>query len=277
MGGEIMAVHFRKSKKVAPGTRVNFGKKSAGVSFGNRGGGISFNSKRGVRVRASIPGTGVSFSGKLFGKKKRKSTNQKGSLGGQILTGIIFISVLSYLLPVLIPVFVIGFIVLFAFAYRSAKKDHETSDKDVLPTGQSTTVMYEEAVRESICREIEIMNDCVELVNNSCEFSTVTFRYSLLIETLTKLSQHTTQELRIAGVFPEQPFEETLETIQFQKDMIINQAIKRAYDRTVEDAKALKTEQGRQNRLAKFKESILTSASISQANISYLNSIFSVN
>lgn len=269
-----MAVHFRKSKKVAPGTRVNFGKKSAGVSFGNRGGGISFNSKRGVRVRASIPGTGVSFSGKLFGKKKRKSTNKKGSLGGRILTGIIFISVLSYLLPVLIPVFVIGFIVLFAFAYRSAKKEHETSEKGVPPTGQPTTVTYEEAIRESVLREIEIMNDCIELVNSSCNFSTVTFRYSLLIETLTKLSWHTDQELRIAGVSPERPFKETLEAIQSQKDMIINQAIKRAYDRTVEDAKALKTEKGRQNRLAKFKASILASATVSQANVSYLNSLF---
>ena len=269
-----MAVHFRKTKKVAPGTRVIFGKKSAGVSFGNRGGGISFNSKRGVRVRASIPGTGISFSGKLGEKKKRKSTRKNGSLLGQILTGIIFISVLSYLLPFLIPVFVIGFVVLFIFAYRSTKKEHENSNTDMPSSGQRATVTYEEAVRESIRREIEIMNDCVELVNNSCDFSTVTYRYSLLIETLTKLSQYTVQELQIAGVSPERLFKETLETIQSQKDMIINQAIKRAYDHTVEDAKTLKTEKGRQNRLAKFKASISASATVSQANISYLHSLF---
>lgn len=145
------------------------------------------------------------------------------------------------------------------------------------PSRQQVAITYEDAIRESIHREIEILNDCTELVNTSCEFSTVTFRYSLLIETLTKLSQHTAQELQIAGVSPEQPFAESLEMVQRQKDIILNQAIKRAYDRTVENAKTLKTETGRQNRLAKFKASVLASASVSQANISYLNSLFAAN
>lgn len=65
-----MAMRYRKSKKIAPGTRLNIGKKSVGVSFGNKGGGISFNSKSGVRVRSSIPGTGISFSSKIGGSKK---------------------------------------------------------------------------------------------------------------------------------------------------------------------------------------------------------------
>lgn len=203
--------------------------------------------------------------------------SKNGGLLGRILTALIFIVVLSYLLPFLIPVFVIGFVILFVLAYRSAKKEHEISNSDMMSVKQRPPVTYEDAVRESIRREVEIMNDCIELINSSCNFSTVTFRYSILIETLTKLSRHTDQELRIAGVFPEEPFGETLETIQSQKDMIINQAIRRAYDRTVEDAKMLKTEKGRQNRLAKFKASILASATVSQANISYLNSLFQTN
>lgn len=70
-----MAMRYRKSKKIAPGTRLNIGKKSAGISFGNKGGGISFNSKSGVRVRSSIPGTGISFSSKIGGSK-----NESGCL-----------------------------------------------------------------------------------------------------------------------------------------------------------------------------------------------------
>lgn len=205
----------------------------------------------------------------------RSSKHNKNSrFFGKILTALIFISVLSYLLPFLIPVFVIGVVVLVIFAYRSTKKEHEPGNQQTSPFRQQRAVTSEDAIRGSICREIEILNDCVELVNSSCEFSTVTYRYSLLIETLTKLSQHTAQELQIAGVSPEQPFAESLETIQRQKDIILNQAIKRAYDRTVEKSRTLKTETGRQNRLAKFKASVLASASISQANISYLNSLF---
>lgn len=66
-----MGLNFRKSFKVAPGVRLNVGKKSAGISVGGKYGGMSFNSKRGARARASIPGTGISYtSGKLGGKTK---------------------------------------------------------------------------------------------------------------------------------------------------------------------------------------------------------------
>lgn len=74
-----MGFRFRKSFKIAPGVRVNFGKKSVGVSIGNKGGGMSFNSKSGARVRASIPGTGLSYSSKLGGSKKRRSKRRKAS------------------------------------------------------------------------------------------------------------------------------------------------------------------------------------------------------
>jgi len=74
-----MGWRFRKSIKIAPGVKLNFGKKSAGISFGNKGGGISFNSKTGARVRASIPGTGLSYSSKLFGGKKKKARKRKVS------------------------------------------------------------------------------------------------------------------------------------------------------------------------------------------------------
>lgn len=71
--GVAMGFRFRKSVKIAPGVKVNFGKKSVGLSIGNKGGGISFNSKTGSRARVSIPGTGLSYSSKLGGSKKRRS------------------------------------------------------------------------------------------------------------------------------------------------------------------------------------------------------------
>ena len=66
-----MGWRYRKSIKIAPGIKLNFGKKSMGVSIGGKHGGISINSKRGVTARTSIPGTGLSYTQKLGGKKNR--------------------------------------------------------------------------------------------------------------------------------------------------------------------------------------------------------------
>ena len=60
-----MGLRFRKSIKIAPGVRLNIGKKSAGISIGGKYGGISMNSKTGMRARVSAPGTGLSYSAKI--------------------------------------------------------------------------------------------------------------------------------------------------------------------------------------------------------------------
>ncbi len=57
-----MAFRFRKSFRIIPGVRLNFGKKSVGVSVGNKWGGVTFNSKNGTTYRASVPGTGASVT-----------------------------------------------------------------------------------------------------------------------------------------------------------------------------------------------------------------------
>ena len=70
-----MGFRFRKSIKLGKGVKLNLGRKSAGVSFGGRRGGVSINSRTGTRARVSIPGTGISYSAKLGGGKKRKSAS----------------------------------------------------------------------------------------------------------------------------------------------------------------------------------------------------------
>lgn len=69
-----MGFRFRKSVKLGKGVKLNFGKKSVGVSFGGRHGGVSINSKSGARGRVSLPGTGISYSTKLSGGKKKRAT-----------------------------------------------------------------------------------------------------------------------------------------------------------------------------------------------------------
>ncbi|MEQ2466435.1 DUF4236 domain-containing protein [Niallia sp. Sow4_A1] len=67
-----MGYGFRKSFKIAPGVRVNVGKKSVGVSAGVKGLRYSVNSRTGSRVTASIPGTGLSYT--TSGGRSRKSS-----------------------------------------------------------------------------------------------------------------------------------------------------------------------------------------------------------
>lgn len=75
-----MGTRFRKSIKIAPGVKINVGKKSVGLSVGGKGAGMTFNSKTGTRARVSVPGTGLSYSTKIGGKKKvSKGTKSKAN------------------------------------------------------------------------------------------------------------------------------------------------------------------------------------------------------
>lgn len=65
-----MGFKFKKSAKIAPGVKLNLGKKSVGVSVGNKWGGMTINSQNGVTTRASIPGTGISYTERMSGGKK---------------------------------------------------------------------------------------------------------------------------------------------------------------------------------------------------------------
>lgn len=69
-----MAFRFRKSIKLAPGVKLNLGKKSVGVSVGGKYGGVSFNSRSGSRAHVSAPGTGLSYSTSLNSKSSSKAT-----------------------------------------------------------------------------------------------------------------------------------------------------------------------------------------------------------
>ena len=70
-----MGFRFRKSFKIAPGVKLNLGKKSAGISVGGKYGGISCNTKTGARARVSAPGTGLSYSTSLNTSKKTTSSS----------------------------------------------------------------------------------------------------------------------------------------------------------------------------------------------------------
>lgn len=69
-----MGFRFRKSIKIAPGVKLNFGKRGMSVSGGVKGLRVNVG-RSGTKVTSSIPGTGISYEQRIGNKKS--STNQK--------------------------------------------------------------------------------------------------------------------------------------------------------------------------------------------------------
>lgn len=93
-----MGLNFRKSVKVADGVKLNVGKKSAGVSVGGKYAGVSYNTKSGARVRASLPGTGLSYTKSLnsVGKRSKAKSSTKKTVQ-TILTVLIVLVAIFFL------------------------------------------------------------------------------------------------------------------------------------------------------------------------------------
>lgn len=70
-----MGFRFRKSFKIAPGVRLNIGKKSVGISAGVKGARVSVNSSGRKTTTVGLPGTGLSYSKteKIGGSKTKAS------------------------------------------------------------------------------------------------------------------------------------------------------------------------------------------------------------
>ena len=76
-----MGLRFRKSVKIAPGVRLNIGKKSVGVSAGVKGYRKSINSGGRVTTSIGTPVAGVSYvkTENLKSKKKKTASNRASS------------------------------------------------------------------------------------------------------------------------------------------------------------------------------------------------------
>lgn len=88
-----MGFGFRKSFKIAPGVRLNVGKKGiSSVSVGSKGARVSVG-KKGTRTTISAPGTGLSYSTlKSHSKTTRNaSNNTEPNLAVSIIVGFIIL------------------------------------------------------------------------------------------------------------------------------------------------------------------------------------------
>ena len=72
-----MGLRFRKSIKLAPGVRLNLGKKSAGISFGGKGVRHTISTSGRRTTTVGIPGSGLSYSHTSGGKKSKTSSAKR--------------------------------------------------------------------------------------------------------------------------------------------------------------------------------------------------------
>jgi len=80
-----VALRFRKSVKILPGIRVNFGLKGASVRVGARGASVSIG-KQGVYGNVSIPGTGISFREKISNNSRNERVLKQQRVSEQVQT-----------------------------------------------------------------------------------------------------------------------------------------------------------------------------------------------
>ena len=88
-----MGFGFRKSFKIAPGVRLNVGKKGiSSISVGGKGARVSVG-KKGTRTTISAPGTGLSYSTfKSHSKTNRNApSNTEPNLAVSIIVGFIIL------------------------------------------------------------------------------------------------------------------------------------------------------------------------------------------
>lgn len=91
-----MALRFRKSFKVAPGVRVNLSKSGISTSVGGKG--LTANlSKRGTKITAGIPGSGLSASKLYRSDKKGVSQSTPTPLWAHVVTWLLIAGVLWWI------------------------------------------------------------------------------------------------------------------------------------------------------------------------------------
>jgi hypothetical protein len=95
-----MAFRFSRSLKIAPGIRLNFGKRGIGISAGVRGAHVGVDARGRTYTSAGIPGTGLSV--RNYAKAPQHPADaQRSAPGGewiiQILVAAAFVVALALL------------------------------------------------------------------------------------------------------------------------------------------------------------------------------------
>lgn len=103
-----MGFRFRRSMKIVPGVRLNFGKKSSSISFGTRGVHYTINSNGKRTTSVGIPGTGVSYtstSGPNRGKRRSTPPSRSKKKTGSCMMTLLYLLAAIAILGIAVALF----------------------------------------------------------------------------------------------------------------------------------------------------------------------------
>lgn len=203
--------------------------------------------------------------------KKRRTQKKPSVFSGIFAFLILFViaaTVLNYFAPIIIFLIVVAIIVGIGYIFlKSPNHQEEVSTYSTNNFNLSNTTKLQ---KESIKRQLTILTESTELVNDSNNLDTVLRRYSLVCSTLEKLSTYTDQEIKNAGYSLKEPFSNTLQFMQENKSTIINQAIERHIKNEISK---LTTVNGKLKKIDSLYEKIKSNAALEKDNISFLENL----
>lgn len=141
---------------------------------------------------------------------------------------------------------VIFIAVIICVIYFIAK--NKTKKSDNTPQTNPTQTDMEHYEKLQLSRFCDIISESLDIMCKTTNTGTFFSRYDVTVKMLNKAIS---VESCIAGNNTKRP-SEILQDFYNTKDELINEFLKRAFQKTIDDASSLKTEKGKQNRLTNF-------------------------
>ncbi len=240
-----MGLKFRKSVKIAPGVRLNVGKKSASVSVGGKGFHKTFSTTGKTTTTVGIPGTGLSYS--KTSKKAAAPKQKKPSLFSSI-KDLANKSVLLEWQNVILE--------------EESTKLHMSRDQ------------LEDCTIEQAQNDMRIFDDCATLINSTVKPDVFFSRLDLAESTLDHLVTLEPYMNQIKCIQLDASMSDLMDKFQEEKDSYTTDFLYRYYGTVKEKADGLKTEKGKQGQFQKFYESLEPYfESISDLNMEYIEAM----
>lgn len=151
---------------------------------------------------------------------------------------------------------------------------YQVSPKKSKKKGVKTQKSYKKTSKYDIRilqREVEILNNCAQIFQSTSNPDTFFSRYDLYIQKLTLLSDAERDGINFEGDSPSKKLSEV--TRDHGKIELVNNMIDRCWAKTISEIQNLKTDNGKKNRVLKFKDNLSKyDSQMPQASIYYYKS-----
>ena len=266
-----MGFRFRKSIKILPGVRINFGKKSASISIGPQGAKMTVGTK-GTRLTAGLPGTGLSYTHYSPNGVKGRANATPAAVADrleqppvskprlEIPPNLPFYHQAWFNIGLFILSPFTGFLLIIPAIYlflqfrkivRKYNEELQTQNNNHLDFIRDVSC---ETLNEGIeCSTIQqardsirIMQDCLNVIENTEEIKTFFTRHELALTNALAL------EKAIKAGVPVPISKDIVKTISSIKYEMRDGMLMRSYSKFLLGLEGLKTPKGKINRLNKY-------------------------